>query len=496
MRIEKLADDLYDCNYIMFQNTAYGTKWFYAFILEVNYINDKTTEIIYELDVMQTWYFDYEPQSCYIEREHTATDEIGDNIIDENIPVSIYEYSLIEHPSIFDRTNAKILVFSSDIPISMFWTHSEPKMISGVFNGLYMIAFDPADVGTDTPYTDAEHTGDILKFIDEMTNSNKIDAVVSIVMIPKDMLGFTSSAGWLPIQDITGYPISINKQQSTLGNYTPRNKKLFTYPFNQLYVFDGNGSGHDFPMELFNSTGADANKCIFNLRIFLAPGAEMALIPTDYKGITGLNNNERMIVSNFPVCSFNVDSYKAWLAQNRYSSISKLANLGIGTAQNVVGAFGQAANGKAAEGASNLIGTGFSILKGITSSILSMYQASTLPNQARGQLSNGIDMTENCFGFTFYQAYPHPQISAIIDDYFDRFGYACKRNKVPGVSNVSLTRPNWGYVKTIGCTITGSIPADDQRKIVNIYNSGITFWADGDNVGDYTLNNAPVTPTP
>ena len=38
-RVGIKADNLYDCNYMMFQNTAYGNKWFYAFITSVEYIN-------------------------------------------------------------------------------------------------------------------------------------------------------------------------------------------------------------------------------------------------------------------------------------------------------------------------------------------------------------------------------------------------------------------------------------------------------------------------
>ena len=35
MRLYRKADDLYDCNYLMFQNSSFGTKWFYAFITSV-----------------------------------------------------------------------------------------------------------------------------------------------------------------------------------------------------------------------------------------------------------------------------------------------------------------------------------------------------------------------------------------------------------------------------------------------------------------------------
>lgn len=44
------AENLYDCNYIMFQNASFGTKWFYAFITSVAYENNETSRITMEID--------------------------------------------------------------------------------------------------------------------------------------------------------------------------------------------------------------------------------------------------------------------------------------------------------------------------------------------------------------------------------------------------------------------------------------------------------------
>lgn len=56
MRVEKKAEDLYDCNYLAFQNTSFGSKWFYAFITSVEYVNNITSEITFEIDVLQTYF--------------------------------------------------------------------------------------------------------------------------------------------------------------------------------------------------------------------------------------------------------------------------------------------------------------------------------------------------------------------------------------------------------------------------------------------------------
>ena len=52
-----------------------------------------------------------------------------------------------------------------------------------------------------------------------------------------------------------------------------------------------------------------------------------------------------------------------------------------------------------------------------------------------------------------------------------------------------LARPHWTYVKTLGCTIVGSIPNDDMNAICKIFDNGITWWKYGSEVGQYNLDN-------
>ena len=74
-----------------------------------------------------------------------------------------------------------------------------------------------------------------------------------------------------------------------------------------------------------------------------------------------------------------------------------------------------------------------------------------------------------------------------IDDYFTKFGYQTNRVKVPNTHS----RPHWNYVKTISATITGSVPADDAKKICQLLDNGITFWKNGSEIGNYSLDNRP-----
>ena len=74
IKVEINAENLYDCNYLMFQNTSFGNRWFYAFITKVEYLSNMVSEIEYEIDVMQTWFMDCTMGQSFVEREHSVTE--------------------------------------------------------------------------------------------------------------------------------------------------------------------------------------------------------------------------------------------------------------------------------------------------------------------------------------------------------------------------------------------------------------------------------------
>ena len=90
IKVQSPVAELYSCNYMMFQNELFSKKWFYAFITNVEYISNDVTRVEYAIDYMQTYFFDYELKECFVEREHSATDNIGDNTIPENLETGTY----------------------------------------------------------------------------------------------------------------------------------------------------------------------------------------------------------------------------------------------------------------------------------------------------------------------------------------------------------------------------------------------------------------------
>ena len=92
IRIPEHIDDLIanGCNYVMYKNAAYSNRWFYAFIEKMEYINDGRTDVKIRTDCMQTWMFDITINPSFVEREHAASDEIGEHTIDEGIETGEY----------------------------------------------------------------------------------------------------------------------------------------------------------------------------------------------------------------------------------------------------------------------------------------------------------------------------------------------------------------------------------------------------------------------
>lgn len=97
LKLDVNPELLHEYNYMRFQNTSYGDKWFYAFILDSDYINDNTAIIHYKIDPMQTWFFEYSNnmRQCFVEREHTLRDVAGDNLEPE--PVTFGDYYIMDY---------------------------------------------------------------------------------------------------------------------------------------------------------------------------------------------------------------------------------------------------------------------------------------------------------------------------------------------------------------------------------------------------------------
>ena len=93
LRVPAEFDTLYDCNYVMYQNADFGTKWFYCFIDHMEYVNPNCTAIYLKTDVFQTWMFEAVYGMAFIERQTTHTDGPGEFCEPEPVSVKAYPVS-------------------------------------------------------------------------------------------------------------------------------------------------------------------------------------------------------------------------------------------------------------------------------------------------------------------------------------------------------------------------------------------------------------------
>lgn len=469
MRIAKTADDAYDCNYLAFQNTNYGNKWFYAFITGVEYVNNETTEITFEIDSIQTYLFDMDLQECFVEREHSQTDAVGDNLQPEPIDTGDMICADTFRLGWFDKYC--VVVNSSRWKPSGSQTYINGGLIGGLAQGMSPICFK---IDGDTATETQQNVDAFLDYLDTVVNANKQDNIISLCMFPWNYA--VQATDKTPKHS----PVTSFSINSAIGSYTPKNNKLLTYPYNYLGVDCGNNEAL-YRYEWF----ADPTDINFDTVGVVSANPQISLIPKNYNGNTFLKGNysEKLVMDGFPQVGFAVDSFKEWLANNGVASVLK----GLGIVGGMAGAAVVGANAltsgaiTASAMTTGLIINGASSALSLASIANSAMVARNAPAQQHNTNSGEIDCADRQKNFYFKRMQITEERAKVIDDYFSMFGYACNRVKKPDRS----VRLHWNYVKTKGCTIIGRAPSDEIQKVCKIYDKGITFWKDVVNVGIY-----------
>lgn len=499
-RVNYKAEDLYDCNYMMFQNTSFGTKWFYAFIDRIEYINNVTSDIYYTIDVMQTWLSEMVLTRCFVEREHSETDVIGENVVAEPLDTGEFVFNYYEKLWA-DLDEMGIMIVISDTQLS-----TDGNLVNGIYSGAQYRVF---------PNTEAGAAG-VNAFIDRYLQQP--DAILSIYLVPYPALfSAPSDEGyWLTDEDhVRDYspehkmPETAERdkfqlsEHDTLDGYLPRNKKLYTYPFNFFHVDNANGRELNLRFEYFNDDNGYKNYMPqFMLSCNPVMPVTCVLRPYNYKGIYQGNDgsgdvtsdqtccSESIDLTSYPMCSWNVDSWNAWVAQNSVPESISILSKGITTGMTIGAGVAGIGTGGASAVAGAIVGATASGISMASDIVSRRYTASIQADVCKGSLNNA-NVNVSCHNkkqnFFCGRLSVNRHMAHIIDDFFDRYGYATNRVKIPNTHS----RPQWNYVKTITSNVGGNIPADDKKIIDNIFNNGITFWKNPANVDNYSLDNSP-----
>lgn len=475
-RLEIPYTEAFNVTYCLFHNPDFSTnRWFYAFVTKVEYINNAVTEFTYEIDVMQTYFRVSNLLDCYIERQHATSDNVGDNIVKENFSLGDYirndDYNAINlgQKYVYLQMNVSML---GDL-----FGQERGTDIGQIYDGN---TFEPITYGNLSIKEYVE------EYLGRLSIPNPFETVLSVVVAPIPM-GSN--------KNVTHGNFTFKKITSgSLNGYTPKNKKLYTYPYN--YCEFKSSANTTFPIryefidgnEIKGSySGALSNTATFNFSI-VNYDLGYPIIPVNM-GVT---------------CNFNKDFSIMHIAQT-------LSNVGLNIVSpavpptekttHSVSTYRQYQNDdvRKIEEKSSITTDESTTTNGRDQSINYRAIADGIGDLVSyGVTGQGFDTNTNgaLYGtanivWASYLCQPS-QILKQIDDYFTRYGYATMKLGKPNI----ISRKYFNYIKTQGCNIKTNAPSSDKAKICDIFDKGVTFWhisgTNDTNVGNYSVTNSIV----
>ena len=482
-------DEIIGCNYLFYRNQGFSSKWYYCFITNMEYINENCTAITFETDCWQTYQFNLTFKRCFVEREHVNDDTVGLHTIPENLDTGDYVVDKRTKKAGFGTSDISFILATTVFP---YITQEDGQWVLNGGNAASCNVYNSNLSGLEYFWYSNNANGitQLQNTIKAYANSGKSDAIYMLFVCPNsafEKVYETSDTFWGSVKQKQGsYNIAWGDvstdeiyRATTLNGYTPRNKKLLTYPYCYILMNNGNGGNAVYQYELFLND--DVNGIVyFEIDCAICPGGSIFLRPINYKHYNSnnafKNSMDGLPLGKFPMCSWNSDAYINWLTQNsaniKMGMISSAVNIGSNIAQqNPLGALNTSV--------------------GLISNIMQLYnKRDTATPQAEGNLNSGDVMySMGQTTFTCYQMSIKQEYAQIIDKYFDMFGYKVNNVKIPNITG----RTNWNFVKTIDCNVEGDIPQQHLQLIRQMFNNGVTLWHNASTMYDYSQSNAIVS---
>lgn len=434
IRVNIDLEDLKACNYIAYRNTSYSTKWQYAFIDRVMYINDGLSLIYFTLDWFQTYLFDMTIQPGFVEREHVNDDTVGANTVDE---------PFMTGPFICDKS-VKVLAdyewyfYATEKIDTPGVTWYNPGDGINIYSGMFL-----GSIG--------ENLSVINSVVSDYTLQGKLEAICSIFARIKIDSGSYATA---PSND-------------ECDGYTPKNNKLKCYPYQYINI-SAPGTEKSYRYEYFNG------QPIFGYASGNMPGENAIVFPSNYldsqTGADQLMSPEYVtVVTGIPTAAVLGNSFANSIANN---PVQTAMSFGQPIAQTIAGAY----TGNMAQAAQGVLG--------LISATGNLYSESLTPHDVTGSASAGTLFERGHFRIKVKHMTVKAEYAKIIDDMFDMLGYRICRIKAPNITG----RASWNFVKMQNAIVSGDAPAFVLVEYEKRLNSGMTFWH-VDDIGNYSLSN-------
>ena len=539
------AEMLRDVNYISYVNKDYSLKMFYGFVTHVEYLNEQTSKVYFEIDVLQTFMFDYTFKQSYVNREHQSLYSNGlpvKNTIEENITYGNvmltkktkritsndldYHWLIIASKERLHTTERGIQPTNLGVPQPLCYyalpfhrnRGSKVQLRWDYFNGkfgkseylalpddlLYSLYSNTDNVNqivslyvTDyfgLPFTSSK-VSDLVDNIDII--DDRKNYIIEVAPLGEGANGENINGIWL--SDISEFktllrPLSTDIFDDFYGE-KPKESKLLSAPYSKLIMTTMRGQQIEYNPEEFTnkevyvairgSLGI-SNKVSYSL----TPYSYFANDADELKTLVNLSDG--LIDNNPNDVPILVDTLASYIQGNKNSIMNMTNTIAFNGAMNFIGGLGQTTKGAITRDVDN-VGTGIANtvsavgntqlqLEGL---IAKSKDLDNTPPSLQQQGSNtSFDYGNGYIGVLIIFKTVTNEYAGIVSDYFNMYGYKTMRMKMPNLN----TRKYFNYIQLEMCNIDTEIEQEYSNKIKSIFINGITLWHTN-NICDYSVNN-------
>jgi hypothetical protein len=515
--VNRSIDSLWNTNYLLFRNSQYNNKWFYAFVTKLEYKNTGTTYVHFQIDVFQTWKFQMNFKPSFIAREHCKLwNDDGTpviNTVEEGLHYgSDYVSKQVRQVIPFD--NVFFLVIGCKKRMDVNGNKIEPVLNGGIQPLTYYV--HPFKMDGSIPSISVDGSSQTLSSVKDVlkalyTSTDAVNNVVSLYITEHagtNSLSFSMSEFEpVNVQDDTGtnfvtlyvknlptYKLLVKNLGNKYDGFTqPKESKLLMYPYTLTILTDLKGNQQEIKNEYIQDTELEltikgsigvSNKVSYNVKNYLLDDATIS---------NGEINLQHAIINNNPNdVPIITDLLSAYIQGNRNSLENQKNSIMFNGYMNIMGGFNAGASSAMQRNVFGVIGSGLDIVQGTGNSILQMQGlqakqkdiANIPPSIAKMGGNTAFDYGNNIKGLYVIKKEITAEYRKKLSDFFNMFGYKVHEVKTPNFH----TRQYWNYVQTENCQIAGNFNNSDLNEMKQIFDNGITLWHT-DDIGNYSLEN-------
>lgn len=462
-------------NYVRFKNTDFSGDYIYAFVRRIEYLAQFTSALHIEVDSFMTYQTKIVPNQCFIERERVSVSEdyVGANLLPE--PVSFNSYHRRERGY---RSESVAASYAGVVISGLNITDNDPNENAKiVLNGNGVKFTDGCPLGGSLICV--AQGQDLTNFIECIAVLN--GKIITAFPVPSERIVHlgtitynreNNTSDTFDYYTIDAMPLVADvfsltgAQDDNPWGFTPKNKKLFTYPYILLEGDNHCGTRSLYRYDLFSGNPR------FEYRYIISPSPSLVVNPLDYEG--GSNIANAIINANVPPIPWDSNAYTTYVAQNAnslaFAQIKRNMNYGVAL-------LGGLPDGKVPLAAS------YDAAMAYEGEQARLQDLKGLGDDVHNVPSANAQSSFQQIAISVYQKYITSEEARRIDNFFSRFGY-----RVDRVGTISWgKRSDYDYIKTQGANIGGQIPAADKAKINALFDAGITIWHSMGGYGQYDI---------